>query len=339
VPTVAVVGAGRMGRRHIAAALSLGVKVVGICDVSEESLGLAEKEQGIDKKQHFHDVTTMLACVTPECVIVSTTAPTHCEFTCQAVDAGVKYVLCEKPMATSLAQCDRMIAVCRMRGTTLAVNHQMRFMEQYTLPKTIIDSESFGGLRSVTVVAGNFGMSMNALHYFEMFRFMTGERPRIVTAWFSPETVPNPRGRQFEDRAGAVHIVTGSGKRFYLDCSADQGHGMQAIYAGPFGQIFVDELQGAMTVAVREGQYRGLPSTRYGMPAVRSVHSIKPADVIAPSAAVLRALLEGRDYPSGEEARIAVSVLVAAYLSNERGNVAIDLECDELDVRREFPWA
>ena len=180
---------------------------------------------------------------------------------------------------------------------------------------------------------------MNALHYFEMFRFLTDEKPRTVTAWFSPEAVPSPRGPRFEDRAGAVHIVTGSGKRFYLDCSADQGHGMQVIYAGPFGQIVVDELEGAMTVAVREDRYRGLPTTRYAMPAMRSIRAIAPADVVGPSAAVLRALLDGRDYPSGEDGRMAVSVLVAAYLSSERGNIAVDLERDELDVSREFPWA
>lgn len=335
----AVIGVGRMGRRHIEAARSCGLDVVGICDVNEQMLSLAAEQHGVGKERHFRNPAEMFRRTEPDCVIVATTAPTHCEYTIQAAESGVRYVLCEKPMAISMRQCDLMIEACRAQGTALAVNHQMRFMEQYTAPKAIIDSEAFGGLRSVTVVAGNFGLSMNALHYFEMFRFMTGERPRIVTAWFSPETVPNPRGPQFEDRAGSVRIVTGSGKRFYLDCGADQGHGMQAIYAGPFGQIFVDELQGAMAVAMREEEYRVLPTTRYGMPAVRSVHSIAPADVIAPSAAVLRALLDGRDYPSGEEGRMAVAVLVAAYLSNERGNVAVDLEHDQLDFSREFPWA
>jgi predicted dehydrogenase len=315
------------------------VNIVGICDVSEASLALAAAEQAIGPAKHYREMAELLERATPDCAIIATTAPTHCEYTCLAAEAGVRYILCEKPMAISLEQCDRMINVCRARGTALAINHQMRFMEQYIAPKAIIDSEAFGGLRSATVVAGNFGMSMNALHYFEMFRFMTGEKPRTVAAWFSPETVPNPRGPQFEDRAGSVRIVTGSGKRFYLDCGADQGHGVQVVYAGLFGQIFVDELRGSMMTTVREAQYRNLPTTRYGMPSVLSTHSIAPADVIAPSAAVLRALLERRDYPSGEEGRMAVSVLVAAYLSNERGNVAVDLERDELDFSREFSWA
>jgi predicted dehydrogenase len=212
-------------------------------------------------------------------------------------------------------------------------------MEQYVLPKAMVAGEAFGGLTSVTVVGGNFGLSMNALHYFEMFRFMTGEAPRLVTAWFSDAVVPNPRGAQFQDRAGAVRLETRAGKRFYLDCGADQGHGMQVIYAGPYGHLHVDELAGVLLSTVREEQHRALPTTRYGMPAHRATQTIAPADVIAPSAAVLQALVHGRDYPDGADGRLAVAVLVGAYLSHERGHAAIDLERDQLPLDRVFPWA
>jgi predicted dehydrogenase len=336
---IGVVGVGRMGRRHVLAAKHLGLDVVGICDVSDESLALAGDECGIAIDRRFHEPATMYAKTKPECVVIATTAPTHCAYTCQAAEAGAKFVLCEKPMAVSLGQCDRMIAVCQAHGTALAINHQMRFMEQYTAPKAVIESSAFGGLSSVTVVAGNFGLAMNGIHYFEMFRFMTGQNPRMVAAWFSAEKVPNPRGAQFEDHAGSVRLVTAGGKRLYLECGADQGHGVQAIYAGPFGELSVDELYGSMTTVVREEQYRVLPTTRYGMPAVRTTRPITPADVIGPTAAVLQSLLAQRDYPSGEDGRLAVSVLVGAYLSNERGNITIDLERDALALDRVFPWA
>jgi predicted dehydrogenase len=328
-----------MGRRHIQAVRSLGHDVCGVSDISTDALELTEREHGIGPERQFRTLGALLTATTPDALIVATTAPTHAAYTCEAADAGVRYVVCEKPMAVSLAECDRMIAACRASGTRLAINHQMRFMEQYIEPKAIVESEGFGGLQSVTVVAGNFGLSMNALHYFEMFRFMTGERPRTVTAWFAHDSVPNPRGPQFSDRAGSVRLETGSGRRFYLDCWSDQGHGVQAVYAGPFGQIHIDELQGTMHVTLREAEYRDLPSTRYGMPAVRIDRSIAPADVIGPSAAVLRAVVDGHDYPTGEDGRLAVSVLVAAYLSHERGHQPIDLERDALPLERVFPWA
>src|SRR3972149_953452 len=274
-----------MGRRHVQAAQSLGLEISGICDLNPERLAQTERDHGVAAGRHYSDLRAMLAAKTPACLIIATTAPSHAEFTCAAAEAGVTHVLCEKPMAVSLEQCDRMIDVCRANGTALAVNHQMRFMDQYIEPKKIAQSEAFGGLRSVMVSAGNFGLSMNALHYFEMFRFMTDEVPRFVTAWFSNETVPNPRGAQFQDRAGTVRIVTDSGRRFYLDCSADQGHGMYVVYGGPYGQMAVDDLYGDMALAVREEPHRALPTTRYGMPAVRTRTTIEPASVVGPSAA------------------------------------------------------
>ena len=242
-------------------------------------------------------------------------------------------------MAVSLAECDRMIDMCARHGSKLAVNHQMRFMEQYREPKRIVQSEEFGGLSSITVIAGNFGVAMNGTHYFEMFRYLSEETPVEVTAWFSPGKVPNPRGDQFEDRAGAVRLVSTRGKRFYMEVGADQGHGVQVIYAGPYGQLTVDELAGKMRLIIREDQYRDLPTTRYGMPSWEKNYRITPADVIAPSRSVLDALIRNDDYPSGEDGRLAVSVLVAAYVSHEDGHRPVSINDDVLPTTLVFPWA
>jgi predicted dehydrogenase len=334
-----VLGTGRMGRRHIQVVNEMGLDLVGICDPNQDSLLLAQKEQSVPPELHYRDAHTLMGEKKPECVVIASTAPSHREYTELAASFGAKFILCEKPMATSLADCDAMIEACRKFGAKLAVNHQMRFMDQYTEPKKMLESDKFGGLSSITVVAGNFGLAMNGSHYFEMFRYMTGEAPKYVSAWFADEKVPNPRGAEFEDRAGSVRIVSGSGKRFYLETSADQGHGIQVIYAAKFGQIIVDELAGKMRILFREEQYRDLPTTRYGMPAVVSESNIKPADAVAPSRAVLEALLNDGDVPTGEDGRLAVAALVAAYVSNENGHSAVDI--DDMQSHRQlvFPWA
>jgi predicted dehydrogenase len=334
-----VLGAGRMGQRHIQVAREIGLELVGISDPNPDALALAQSEQGVPLELHYSDVRTLLAEKKPDCVIVSTTAPTHAEYTCLAAEMGAKYILCEKPMGISLAECDRMIETCTTLGARLAVNHQMRFMEQYAEPKRLINTEAYGGLSSVTVVCGNFGMAMNGTHYFEMFRYLTDESFSEVTAWFSDDVVPNPRGAQFEDRAGSVRLVTQTGKRFYLEASSDQGNGLSVIYSGRNGQIVVDELAGTMSLIVREEQYRDMPTTRYGMPSERNQQGIKPVDVIAPSRAVLESLLAGENYPSGEDGRLAVAVLVAAYISNEESHRAVALEEVSNYRNRVFPWA
>lgn len=332
-----IIGVGRMGRRHIQVVREMGLELVGICDPNQESLALAEKEQGVASLLHYSNVVELLKEKRPQCVIIATTAPTHCEYTCLAAELGAKFILCEKPMAISLEECDRMISCCEKEGTTLAINHQMRFMEQYSEPKRIIQ-DSLGGLSSVTVVAGNFGMAMNATHYFEMFRYLADELPKEVTAWFSVGDIPNPRGSEFKDRAGSVRLVTPSGKRFYLDASDDQGHGLQVIYSGKYGQIIVDELAGYMRWVVRKDQYWDLPTTRYGMPFIEYHKKIAPADVIEPSKAVLNALLKNKNYPTAEDGRMAVATLVAAYVSHENRHKEI-LVNDQLPINRKFPWA
>jgi len=334
-----VLGAGRMGRRHIQVIKEMGLDLAGICDLNPEALALAEKEQGITSELHYSHAPSLLKEKQPECVVIATTAPTHCEYTCLAAELGAKYILCEKPMAISLAECEQMLAACKKHGTKLAINHQMRFMEQYVTPKQLINSAEFGGLASVTVVAGNFGMAMNGTHYFEMFRYMTAESPEEVTAWFSSDKVPNPRGPQFEDRAGSLRITTASGKRLYMEAGSDQGNGCKVIYAARYGQIMIEELTGIMTLVSREEQYRNLPTTRYGMPSVRSEQTIKPADAIAPSRAVLESLLNDTNPPTGEDGRMAVATLVAAYISDEEGHRSVKLEETGLYKNHTFPWA
>ena len=333
-----VIGAGRMGRRHIEVLRQLDVEVVGVVDKMQASLDAAHTESKVRKDRLFTDAHEALRAQKPDLVVIATTAPTHAEFTVAAAEAGAKYILCEKPMATSLADCDRMLEACAKSGARLAINHQMRYMAQYTEPKRLLESPEFGGVTSITVVAGNFGMAMNGTHYLEMFRYVTGDWPERVQAWFSDEDVPNPRGPEFRDKAGCLRLEGRAGKRFYMDIGADQGHGMYVVYGARHGRIEVDELAGWMRMVHRKAEHRELPTTRYGMPWVEDRTAIPPADVIEPTRRVVEDLLNGGDYPGGAHGRLAVAALVAAYHSDETGHAAVPLD-GPLPADRKLPWA
>lgn len=333
----AVIGLGAMGLRHLQNVKTLGLPLVGVLDQRPEALAKAG-ELGAAPETRFTDAAALFERAKPECVIVATTAPGHAPLTLQAAGAGAKAVLCEKPLATSLAECDAMIAACRARGTRLAVNHQMRFMEQYLRVKELIDADEIGPLASVTVVAGNFGLAMNGTHYFEMFRWLTGERPASVWARLSSERVPNPRGPQFSDGAGTVRVENASGKRLLLEIGPDQGHGVRVVYAGRHGVLVADELAGRIEVLARAPEHRALPTTRYGMPSAGRVVAVAPADALAPSRAVLEALVSGREVPTGEDGRSAVAVVAAAYASHEAGGVPVAIG-SALPAERRFTFA
>src|SRR5687767_14067239 len=122
---IAIIGAGRMGRRHVLVGQSIGLKVVGVCDPQPAALEAARVECSISVDVCFADPATMLEMTRPEVVVVATTATTHCALTCLAAERGAWMILCEKPMAVSLAECDRVITTCARHGAQLAVNHQI----------------------------------------------------------------------------------------------------------------------------------------------------------------------------------------------------------------------
>jgi predicted dehydrogenase len=336
----ALVGLGRMGLRHLENLLSphLGLNIVGVCDPFEQCRGTAQEKASLPHSSLFADAGEMVVQTRPELLVIATTAPVHADLTCLAAEHGVKAVLCEKPLATSIADARRMVDACAGRGTRLAVNHQMRFMEQYQAPKALLESEQFGGVTSIHVSAGNFGLAMNGSHYFEMFRYITGEAPVAAQGWLSRDKVPNPRGPQFEDSAGSVRLVTAGGVRFTMDCSSDQGHGCRVSYTARNGQIFVDELGGKMNWTVRQMEHLAMPTTRYGMPWEEGERRIEPADALVPSLRVLEALLAGKGYTTGEDGLATVRALVAIHVSAEDNNRIVKLD-EPLPETRVFPWA
>ncbi|WP_057198391.1 Gfo/Idh/MocA family oxidoreductase [Bradyrhizobium sp. Leaf396] len=335
---ICMIGVGRMGRRHISAARAAGFHLAGVFDQSPDAIATTLVECAVDRSTVFDRAEEMLRAVRPSAVVVATTAPSHCRYVCAAAAAGVPYILCEKPMACSLEECDHMIATCDAAGVKLAINHQMRFMEQYTDVKNLTNSPEFGGLRSMVVTASNFGLAMNASHYFEAFRYLTAEPLAEISAWFDPANVPNPRGAQYIDRSGQVRGVTASGVRLLIELGGDLGHGIEVVYACRNGQILVDELAGYVRGIHRRAEYRELPTTRYGMPADEFQRQIAQADVIGPTVALWRSLLAGGSYPDGSSGRHAVAALVAANLSGESGGRPIELERG-LPRERIFAWA
>ena len=86
---IAIVGLGRMGQRHLRVVQSVDLELVGICDINATTLSFATAEYGIKTCLHFTDLRQLLRKTAPECLIIATTAPTHCEYTCMAAEEGV----------------------------------------------------------------------------------------------------------------------------------------------------------------------------------------------------------------------------------------------------------
>lgn len=307
--------------------------------MSEQVLSAARDMHQLPSEACFVDAMNMLRAVRPEAVVVSTTADSHLAYVLAAAEAGVRYILCEKPMATSLADADTMREACARSGSLLAVNHQMQFMPHYRRAKKVIESEELGSLVSVLVAGSNFGLAMNGSHYFEMFRYLSGANVRSVRAWFEGGQLSNPRGPQFEDRAGRLLAEGAGGIAMYVDFSSSAGYGLQIVFICRLGQIVLDELTGDMRVSARKAEFRNLPTSRYGMPADTRTELLEPTDAVAPTMAVWSAMLEGRSFPDARIGMHAMACCVAAHVSHEAGGKEVVLDDVAIDRSRVFKWA
>ena len=146
---VAVLGLGAMGRRHLRAVSQVpALELVAIADRRPESLEAAGVSPGVLRGV---DPFSVLQAARPDLVVIATHAPSHHVLTQAALDAGARRVLCEKPMASSVAEADAMVEAARAKGARLAVNHGRRAEPLYRWVAAQIRSGDWGALRSVRI--------------------------------------------------------------------------------------------------------------------------------------------------------------------------------------------
>jgi len=91
-----------------------------------------------------------------ELVVVATPSHLHADYTIAALEAG-KAVVCEKPMAASLADADRMIAAAEHTGRLLTIFQNRRYSPDFCQVKEVIDSGVLGRIVMIHMTASGFG--------------------------------------------------------------------------------------------------------------------------------------------------------------------------------------
>jgi predicted dehydrogenase len=110
-------------------------------------------------------------------VYVATPVYLHASQTIAAAEAG-KHVLCEKPMAMDVRECDRMIAACRTNHVTLGVAYYRHFYPVIARVKSIITSGEIGEVVFVQINAfESFNPQPGEPRYWLMERTQAGGGP------------------------------------------------------------------------------------------------------------------------------------------------------------------
>jgi predicted dehydrogenase len=209
---LAVIGAGAIGRTHIALAREHALfELAAIVDASDAAQALAAQLGA----PVYGDSAAMLAAVRPDAVIVATPNATHADIGIQCLRSGA-HVLMEKPITDTLPDARRLCEAAEQAGRVLLVGHQRRYNTILRTARAIVQSGRLGQLVSATGMAtwlkpdpyfdiawrrhkGGGPILINLIHDIDLLRFLMGEIASVQAS--SANAV---RGFEVEDTAAVI---------------------------------------------------------------------------------------------------------------------------------------
>ncbi len=156
---IGMLGLGFMGATHLAAFSRIpDVQLSGICTQSERSLAehLSQAGGNLDRPAMQFDFSGVRhwthwreLVLDPDIDAVDVCLPTdlHAAVSIAALTAG-KHVLCEKPMALTTAECDRMLSAAEAQKRLLMIGHVLRFWPEYEVLSEFVSARNQGAILS-----------------------------------------------------------------------------------------------------------------------------------------------------------------------------------------------
>lgn len=197
---VAIIGTGGISHAHIQAYLQFPeqCRIAALVDIIPGKAQRVKEQYQLDADVFLdhHDILRRDI----DLVDVCTPPFVHAEISINALKAG-KNVVCEKPMAASLEECDAMLKARDESGKLLSIIAQNRFRKPVRDLKALLDSGIAGKVRHVTVNSLWFrghsyydlwwrgtweteggGCTLNhAVHHIDMLGWMMGTPERITS--------------------------------------------------------------------------------------------------------------------------------------------------------------
>lgn len=137
----AIVGCGKVGHIHAKSLSAIAEsEFVAVCDEKIERAQIFAQQYGV---RAYSDIATMVHDARVQAVVICTPHPVHAAPAIAAMQAGA-HVLVEKPLASSLKDCDVMIESARAAGVRLAVVSQRRWYPPVQRIKEAIDVGKIG---------------------------------------------------------------------------------------------------------------------------------------------------------------------------------------------------
>ncbi len=302
--------------------------LVAVCDIRQEQMDAFKDDwQDVWPDMHYYaDYKEMLEKEKPDLVSVATSDHFHADITVEAAERGAKAVLCEKPLATTLEDADRMIAAVEANRTLLSVEHTRRWGATYHEVRELIRSGELGKLRGITanLISQRSMLFRNGTHTVDLICFFAESDPQWVFAELEEgfDHFTEYKGDGGHDPAtdpaasGYIHFTNGV-RAFYNGLKVDFS-GSEIQLTCENGRIDVN----SNTATVIQGSF-----TSGWSRTILEPDEYMHTNQLGAVGELVNVLDHGGELVSpGTEARKTVQILLAILKSHEQGNVRVNIE-------------
>lgn len=245
---VGLIGCGRIGSlleddplrgkpcSHAGGFTSLkSVRLVAGCDFDPSRLKHFGDRWGV--KRLYTDHREMLNNEELDIVCIATWTHLHAQMVKDAVDAGVKGIYCEKPIALNLEDALASVRLCEQKKIPLIINHERRWDFYYQKAREIIQKGALGELRTIVSNAlswkpgkwpvashGGGPMFHDGTHLTDLLLYLGGPIEWVSgseTRPFGKKYIEETACAMLRFRNGAMGFVEGGGARKYFNFELD----------------------------------------------------------------------------------------------------------------------
>jgi len=329
---ICLIGAGRAGEVHgdVYNDYVRNSEIVAVVDNNPEKAKSLAKKYNLKESLAFHNLQDSINNVKFDAVVVTTPTFTHPDYVIEAAKNKI-HVFCEKPMAITIYDCDRMIKACKDAGTILQIGFMRRFDPGFIYAKNLIDEGTIGKLTIIKSLThgpglpGNWALDVknsNGMlaevnsHDFDTIRWLSGveyERVYAVAKNFNCSEIE----KEFPDfyDTATVSLTLKNGTFGLIDsvCPCFYGYDARAEVIGSQGIMFIGSLQDSTTITC----------TRENSIVVKQTMSWRKRfheAYVAEDKHFIKCILNNKKPAvSGEDGKKAVAVVIAASDSILKG--------------------
>ena len=219
---ILIVGFGNMGCRHAQAFLN--IKSFNIFVVEPDNETFNKNLIRISAKSDQIERTTLetIKNFKIDLAVIATSAEVRFEIFHKLVNSSVKKIILEKIVFQSNSQFDDAIKLVAKKNIDVYCNFINRYSNSYTKIKNLY-SENNNVTMSVT--GGHFGFACNALHYIDIFEYITNKKAILKYSKLTKSDLPNPRGKKYVEVFGYQLWKTKDGDQLFISSDINNSSG------------------------------------------------------------------------------------------------------------------